>query len=102
MDILSSVLVTISCEIHKKVFIRVAEMIFVFRCSLPVLHPQESLLNSQAKDIDYNDARSCMLPPCCIETGIVISVFSRGVIWKGEEMRDAPRFQPHARVAHNA
>lgn len=28
MDILSSVLVTISCEIHKKVFIRVAEMNF--------------------------------------------------------------------------
>lgn len=61
-----------------------------------------SLLNLQAKDIDNDEARSCMLPPCCIETVIVMSVFVRGVIWKGEEMRDAPGFQPHARVAQKA
>lgn len=59
-----------------------------------MIYSQESLLNLQAKDIDDNEVRSCMLPPCCIE--IAMSVFARGVIWKGEEIRDAPGFQPHA------
>lgn len=88
MDILSSVLVTISCKIHKNMFIRVTEMQFFY---IPPILPQESLLNLLAKDNDKNEARSCMLPPCCIE--IVMSVF--GEFWKGEEMQDTPGFQPH-------
>lgn len=91
MDILSSVLVTISCKIHKNVFIRVTEMQFFY--VPPILLPQESLLNLQAKDNDKNESRSCMLPPCCIEMVIVMSVFD--VFWKGEEMQDTPGFQPH-------
>lgn len=51
MDILSSVLVTISCKIHKNMFIRVTEMQFFY---IPPILPQESLLNLLAKDNDKN------------------------------------------------